>query len=138
METQDLLNRVAENLSVRRAFGTPYEKDGLLVIPVALVAGGGGGGEGPKLPPRLLRGMAERSTTSTAEVANGSEERLPTGSGGGFGGLVLPMGTYVVKGDNVRWVPAVDATLVVLAGLSVLRLLIRLRTRVRLRGQADA
>jgi uncharacterized spore protein YtfJ len=130
METEELFNRVAENLSVRRAFGTPYEKDGLLVVPVALVAGGGGGGEGPKLPPSLLRGVADRSTKPG--VTHGSEEHIPASSGGGFGGLVLPMGAYVVKGDQVRWVPAVDVTLVVLAGLSVLRLLVRLRARVRL------
>ncbi len=46
MGAQELMSRLSENLSVRRAFGAAYEKDGLLVIPVALVAGGGGGGEG--------------------------------------------------------------------------------------------
>ena len=46
MDTQELMSRMSENLSVRRAFGSAYEKAGLLVIPVALVAGGGGGGEG--------------------------------------------------------------------------------------------
>ena len=28
---------------MRRAFGAVYEKDGMLIIPVAIVAGGGGG-----------------------------------------------------------------------------------------------
>jgi len=37
MGPQELLNRVADNVSVRRAFGAAYDKDGLLVIPVALV-----------------------------------------------------------------------------------------------------
>lgn len=45
MEIQELLSRVAENVSVRSAFGTPYEKDQLFVIPVTFVVGGGGGGE---------------------------------------------------------------------------------------------
>jgi uncharacterized spore protein YtfJ len=114
MDSQELVNRVAENLSVRRAFGTPYEKGGLLVVPVALVAGGGGGG-----------------------VKRATEEGNPVESGGGFGGLVLPMGTYVVKGDEVRWVPVWDLLLVVLAGVGVLRLLVRSRTRVRLGRHAN-
>jgi hypothetical protein len=50
-------------------------------------------------------------------------------SGGGFGGLVLPSGAYVVKGDQVRWVPAVDPTIVTLASLSLLRVLARAWTR---------
>ena len=44
MDVDDLLTKLSDNLSVRRAFGTAYEKDGVLIIPVALVAGGGGGG----------------------------------------------------------------------------------------------
>src|SRR5262245_46219700 len=44
MDVEHLLARASENLSVRRAFGAAYEKDGMLIIPVALVAGGGGGG----------------------------------------------------------------------------------------------
>ena len=46
MDVENLLATASENLSVRRAFGTAYEKDGMLIIPVALVAGGGGGGTG--------------------------------------------------------------------------------------------
>ena len=44
MDVENLLAKAADNLSVRRAFGTAYEKDGMLIIPVAIVAGGGGGG----------------------------------------------------------------------------------------------
>ena len=50
-------------------------------------------------------------------------------AGGGFGGLVLPAGAYVVKGDQVRWVPAVDVTIVVLASLGLVRVLARTWTR---------
>jgi hypothetical protein len=46
MDVENLLAKASENLSVRRAFGAAYEKDGMLIIPVALVAGGGGGGTG--------------------------------------------------------------------------------------------
>jgi hypothetical protein len=43
MDVGNLLSKAAESLSVHRAFGGAYEKDGVLIIPVALVAGGGGG-----------------------------------------------------------------------------------------------
>jgi len=45
----------------------------------------------------------------------------------------MPTGVYVVKGDQVRWVPAVDTTIVVLASLGLVRLLARAWTR---RGRA--
>ena len=45
MDVENLLAKAADNLSVRRAFGTAYEKDGMLIIPVAIVAGGGGGAQ---------------------------------------------------------------------------------------------
>jgi hypothetical protein len=51
----------------------------------------------------------------------------------GFGGLVLPSGAYVVKGDQVRWVPAVDVTITVLASLSLVRVLARAWSRQRQR-----
>jgi hypothetical protein len=43
----------------------------------------------------------------------------------------MPLGVYVVNGDQVRWVPVVDVTVVVLASLGVVRLLAGLRTRAR-------
>ncbi len=130
MDTQELMSRVAENLSVRRAFGTAYEKDGVLVIPVGLVAGGGGGGEGTMLQPGPLPPDAVEPAESRSRGGQAPEGGLPVGSGGGFGGLVLPVGVYVVKGDQVRWVPAVDVTLIALAGLGLARLLVRLRARL--------
>ena len=38
MDVENLLAKAADNLSVRRAFGTAYEKDGMLIVPVAIVA----------------------------------------------------------------------------------------------------
>ena len=130
MNTQELLDRIAENLSVRRSFGTAYEREGVLIIPVALVAGGGGGGEGPIRQPATGHSRA----IEAAEPANGASQ-LPTGTGGGFGGLVLPMGVYVVKGDQVRWAPAFDATLIVLASLSVVRVFVGLLKNGRRRNR---
>ncbi len=124
MDTQELMNRMSENLSVRRAFGAAYEKDGLLVIPVALVAGGGGGGEGT-MPKDQDRGPHTAPETSD-ETVRGPEGAAGTGSGGGFGGLIMPIGAYVVKDDQARWVPAVDVTVLVLASFSMVRWLARL------------
>jgi hypothetical protein len=50
MDVGKLLMKASDDLSVRRAFGTAYEKDDLLIIPVAMVAGGGGGGDGTPSP----------------------------------------------------------------------------------------
>ena len=129
MDAGDLLTKLSDNLSVRRAFGTAYEKDGVLIIPVALVAGGGGGGTahprqgGPAADPLYEGGPTVRDATP--------KDSGRTDAGGGFGGLVLPAGAYVVKGDQVRWVPAVDTTIIVLASLSLVRILARTWTRSR-------
>ena len=133
MDVETILAKASENLSVRRAFGTAYEKDGLLIIPVALVAGGGGGGTGtarnrsgdPAARPDGPPGAGPEGQDAA------SRDSGRTGAGGGFGGLVLPSGAYVVKGDQVRWVPAVDTTILVLASLSLARALARTWTRQR-------
>jgi uncharacterized spore protein YtfJ len=133
VEIRDLLDKMAENLSVRRSFGPAYERDGALIIPVALAAGGGGVGEGPIKPPTTK----ETRTTKTVEPAKNAplDTQTPIGTGGGFGGLVLPVGVYVVKDDQVRWVPAYDVTLIVVAGLSVVRVLLSLlKARQRIRA----
>ena len=135
MDVENLLAKVADNLSARRAFGTADEKDGMLIIPVAIVAGGGGGGTGTARSQRddsaASPGARPGAGLAGHDTAPGDPGR--TDAGGGFGGLVLPSGAYVVKGDQVRWVPAVDATVVVLASLSLVRVLARTWTRRRRR-----
>jgi uncharacterized spore protein YtfJ len=129
MDAGNLLDKVSDNLSVRRAFGAAYEKDGTLIIPVALVAGGGGAGTsrtGRRNP--ATGGRPEEDGPAHDEAPQDPE---PKDGGGGFGGLVLPTGVYVVKGDQVRWVSAVDTTIVALASLSLVRLLARAWTRRR-------
>jgi len=91
-----MMERWQETFTVRRVFGEPIERDGLTVIPVAMVAGGGGGGTGPV------------SAESTAE-----------NSGGGFGGMGRPVGAYVVRADSVEWHPALDVTLLGMAGIAL-------------------
>jgi hypothetical protein len=134
VNTGELLDRIAENVSVRRSFGAAYERGGLLVIPVAFVLGGGGGGEGPMKP--AATGPTD-GTGTTGPVPGGPPEGPPpTSTGGGFGGLVLPMGVYVVKDDHVGWVPAYDTTLIVLAALGVVRAFVGLFKNGRRRHRA--
>jgi uncharacterized spore protein YtfJ len=129
MNVENLLGKAADNLSVRRAFGTAYEKDDVFIIPVAVVAGGGGGGTSrprhrdPAAGPDILpEGRPARHDATPQDSVD---------AGGGFGGLVLPVGAYVVKGGQVRWVSAVDVTIAVLASLSLVRVLARTWTRSR-------
>lgn len=133
MDVENLMAKTSDSLSVRRAFGTAYEKDGMLIIPVAMVIGGGGAGMSP---PR--RGNPVARPDSPPEESVTAHDAAPQESGrmdagGGFGGLVLPSGAYVVKGEEVRWVPAVDVTIVALASLSLARVLARTWTRRRRR-----
>ena len=126
MDVENLVAKASENLSVRRAFGAAYEKDGMLIIPVAMVAGGGGGGTSRSRP-----GNSAGPPDGSAEPDAAPQEAGPADAGGGFGGLIMPTGAYVVKGDQVRWVPAVDVTIVVLASLSLARVLARAWSRRR-------
>jgi uncharacterized spore protein YtfJ len=131
MDVANLLAKVSDSLSVRRAFGAAYEKDDMLIIPVAVVAGGGGAGTGHprRRDPRAgadIRPEGERAGHDATTQDSGRAD-----AGGGFGGLVLPMGAYVVKGGQVRWVSAVDMTIAVLASLSLVRVLSRTWARSR-------
>ena len=131
MDVGNLLMKASDNLSVRRAFGTAYEKDDMLIIPVAMVAGGGGGGTA-----RPRRRDPAAGPESLPEEGPAGHDATPqdsgrTEAGGGFGGLVMPAGAYVVKDGQVRWVPAVDMTIVALASLSLVQVLARTWTRSR-------
>jgi uncharacterized spore protein YtfJ len=127
VDVQELLGKVAQHLSVSRAFGTAYEKGGSLVIPVALVAGGGGGGEGTSGTPT---GDDDVDAVSEDDE-NATDAEASSGSGGGFGGVVMPVGVYVVKDEQVRWVPAVNANLVIIVAFLILRMIARARQRNR-------
>lgn len=95
MDMSDILSRAGNQLVVGRAFGPPIERDGQTIVPVAFVAGGGGAGRG------------------TAGQAEASE-------GGGFGGVVHPLGVYVIGGGAPRFIPTVDVTRVLMGALSLL------------------
>jgi uncharacterized spore protein YtfJ len=91
-----ILADAGKTLGVRRIYGEPYEKNGVTVIPAARVMGGAGGG-----------GATEASTTETTADA-GAAGVPATGTGVGFGMTGGPVGAYVIKGDEVKWLPAVD------------------------------
>jgi uncharacterized spore protein YtfJ len=76
VDLENLLAKAADNLSVRRAFGTAYEKDGMLIIPVAIVAGGGGGGTGGN-----RRGNPAAGPASPPEQAATAHDITPHDSG---------------------------------------------------------
>lgn len=84
--------------TVRRVFGEPVVQGDVTVIPVAMVAGGGGGGSG-----------------SAGQAAEGEGE----GEGGGFGGVSRPVGVYVVSADGAHWNPALDITMLGVAGIGL-------------------
>ena len=135
MDVENLLAKATDSLSVRRAFGTAYEKDGMLIIPVAIVAAGGGGGTARSRRGNPAAGPGSPPGEGAAAQDTAAQDSGRTEAGGGFGGLVLPSGAYVVKGDQVRWVPAVDVTIAVLASLSLVRMLARTWTRQRRHGR---
>ncbi|EWT03269.1 sporulation protein [Intrasporangium oryzae NRRL B-24470] len=114
MTLDEVLSKAKDTITVRRVYGEPYEKDGLTVIPAAMVAGGGGGGSG--------------------HDQSGGE-----GEGGGFGMGGRPAGAFVIKGSDVKWMPAVDPNrIMTMAGIvTVAWLLMRpLLARARAKGKA--
>lgn len=110
MEITSLLSRMSDHIHVSRAFGPPTDHGSVTVVPVAVVIGGGGLGTGEEAPEEP-----------------GSDEPRDTGMGAGFGGVTWPLGVYVIEGDRVRWVPAVDVTRVVLAVIALLKVIVALR-----------
>jgi uncharacterized spore protein YtfJ len=94
MTLSEQVATVREAMTVSRVFGQAYERDGVTVIPVAVVRGGGGGGAGKK--------------------AETGEE----GEGGGFGLIARPAGVYVIKDGAVSWQPAVDVDRIVALGVA--------------------
>ncbi|HET7799466.1 MAG TPA: hypothetical protein VFL38_03535 [Humibacillus xanthopallidus] len=89
MTLDELMSKAKDSITVKRVYGEPYEKEGVTVIPAAIVAGGGGGG-------------------------SGTDESGSNGEGGGFGMGGRPAGAFVIKDGEVTWRPAVDPNRVLL------------------------
>jgi uncharacterized spore protein YtfJ len=112
MEVQEVLSQVRDAMTVKRVYGEPYERNGVVVIPAARVGGGGGGGGGEGTDP---------------ERGGGS------GFGLGFGLGANPVGAYVIRGEAVEWKPAIDTTSVLLRAQAALILVLLLLLRGRRR-----
>lgn len=69
----------------RRVVGTPIERDGVVLVPVAAISGGSGGGSGTDADGNL-------------------------GQGAGWGGSARPVGAYVLAEGRVRYEPVIDVT----------------------------
>jgi uncharacterized spore protein YtfJ len=96
MDVQEVRQAVGEArdaITAKRVFGKPYERDGVIVIPAAKVAGAGGGG--------------------------GGEGEEGSGAGFGFGLGGQPVGAFVIKDGKVKWKPALDLNSIVLRGQAI-------------------
>lgn len=114
MALREMVGGLTDSSSVKRVFGAPIEKDGVLVIPVANIRGTFGGGEG--------------ANAATA----GAGAPAPTSWGGGGAWSATPAGTYVMKNGEMSWIPAVDANRSILLGcLTGIISLLVLRSIVR-------
>jgi len=83
---------IGKFVSARTVYTEPVEKDGVTVVPGALVIGGGGFGTGHR-------------------------KDGDTGEGGGFGVVAVPVGAYVIKDGDVRWRPAIDVSTIIAAAV---------------------
>ncbi|HET9496868.1 MAG TPA: spore germination protein GerW family protein [Candidatus Limnocylindria bacterium] len=90
MNVDEMIQGAQNALAVSRVYGEPIQKNGVTLIPTAEVLGGGGGG---------------------SDQANNG--------GGGFGVRARPVGVWVIRGEQVEWEPAMDATKMALRGMLV-------------------
>ena len=101
-------------LGTSTVFGTPVERDGVTVVPVAVARFGMGAGSG-------------------SDPAKHQE-----GEGGGGAGSVTPIGYIELKDGRSRYVPAVNparmVALFLAAGVTTLLIAHRRRPRQRMRG----
>jgi uncharacterized spore protein YtfJ len=118
-----VLEQARESIGVKRVFGEPYEKNGVTVIPAARIMGGVGGGEGD----------APKAAGEEGEEASGQRA---SGAGGGYGLTGGPAGVYVIKGDDVKWIPAVDVNRLML-GFQIVMVVFFLAMRSISRARAN-
>ncbi|MEV6342829.1 spore germination protein GerW family protein [Actinoplanes sp. NPDC051851] len=95
-EILETARKATDTATVSRVFGTPIEKDGVLLLPVARVAGGAGGGGGG------------------GDSADGTTQG--SGNGVGYGLSAKPAGVFVLKEGEVTWKPALDVNKIILGG----------------------
>jgi len=89
-EKREVTSAARHVMSVKRVYGEPYEKNGLTIIPAAIVGGVAGGAGGD-------------------QTVDQSGERA-------FGLMARPSGAWILQGDQVTWKPAIDVNRIVLGG----------------------
>ncbi|HWS31250.1 MAG TPA: sporulation protein [Actinoplanes sp.] len=102
-----------EGATVARVFGTPIERDGVTIVPVAIVGGGGGGGGGGEGGGHVTDDGATEDTGITTDP---DSPHGATGSGAGFGFTARPAGVYVIRDGEAHWRPAIDVNKIVIGG----------------------
>jgi uncharacterized spore protein YtfJ len=117
VDVRQMIEEARDVMTGRRVYSEPYERNGVTVILASRVQGGGGGGAG--------------HDSKASEGGAGQ-----SGWGGGFGLNAGPVGAFVIHGDDVHFVPALDLNrviaggqLVALAALLTLRMMVRARAR---------
>jgi uncharacterized spore protein YtfJ len=118
-----LLGRIGDSISGHKSFGPAFEKDGILLIPVAYVFGGGGGGE------------SDEPAQPGKDKPDKAESNQKKGSGGGYGLVTWPIGAYVVQDGQVRWVPAIDPAMMMTSGALAIAVVVRSLRRKRRRAR---
>ena len=114
MNVTEVLSAANDAITVKRVYAEPYEKEGLTVIPAAMVSGGAGGG-------------------------SGHDETGQDGGGGGFGMSGRPAGAFVIKDGQVDWRPALDPNrIVTMVGLAVIAYLLSRPRMARARARATS
>jgi len=88
---RELISGALDVMNVKRVYGDPYEKNGLTVIPAAIVGGVGGG-------------------------ATGDQTDGDSGRERGFGLMARPSGAWIIKDGLVTWKPAIDVNRIALGG----------------------
>jgi uncharacterized spore protein YtfJ len=86
-------------------FGAPVKHGDVVVIPLGRMRGGGGGGGGG--------GGARPGDQQEEDSLDDRSQRHGSGVGTGWGMDGKATGAIVIRGDRVRFIPAVDVTRIV-------------------------
>ena len=68
MDLMETISAARDAITVKRVYGEPYERNGVVVIPAAAVQGGGGGGG--------ARGTGSRAAVADSGCAPGPLARM--------------------------------------------------------------
>ena len=121
----DQLDSLIGSLLTNQVFGTPVEKHGVVLVPVAEVrgCGGVGGANGPQEGPGV-----------DAEGSGASAAPGPQAGGGGFALAARPVGAWVIRDGDVQWRSSRNIQALATAGSVVVTALAILTTLAIRRG----